>query len=95
MLELGKYSKEIHSNLGIEVINNNVNILITVGKESNYIEESAIKEGFNKENAYHFSNAEECYNNLNNILKENDIVLLKASHGIGLTNIVNKLIQDN
>ena len=94
MLELGNYSKQIHENIGKEVVNNNVDILITVGIESNYIEKSAIENGFNKENTYHFNNAEECYNNLNEILKSNDTVLLKASHSIGLTSISNKLINE-
>lgn len=94
MLELGSYSQEIHEKIGLEVINNNVDILITVGNESKYIEKIAVKNGFNKENTYHFDNAQDCYENLNKILKENDTVLLKASHGIGLTNIVNKLIKE-
>ena len=94
MLELGKFSKEIHEKIGLEVINNKVDILITVGIESKYIEKEAIKKGFAKEKTYHFQNAEECYKNLNKILKEKDSVLLKASHGIGLTNIVNKLIKE-
>ena len=94
MLELGSYSQEIHEKIGLEVINNNVDILITVGNESKYIEKIAVKNGFNKENTYHFDNAQDCYENLNKILKGNDTVLLKASHGIGLTNIVNKLIKE-
>lgn len=94
MLELGSYSQEIHEKIGLEVINNNVDVLITVGNESKYIEKIAVKNGFNKENTYHFDNAQDCYENLNKILKENDTVLLKASHGIGLTNIVNKLIKE-
>ena len=94
MLELGKYSKELHEKIGPEIINNKVDVLITVGEESKYIEKEAIKNGFNKENTYHYKDAETCYQNLNKILKKNDIVLLKASHGIGLTNIVNKLINE-
>lgn len=94
MLELGKYSKEIHEKLGIEVVNNNIDILITVGTESINIEKDAIKHGFDQNNTYHFKDAEECYDNLNKILKEKDTVLLKASHGIGLTNVVNKLIKE-
>lgn len=94
MLELGKYSQEIHTKVGQEIKNNNIDILITVGEESKYIEKEAINDGFIKENTYHFKNAEECYNNLNKILKEKDVVLLKASHSIGLTNVVNKLISE-
>lgn len=93
MLELGKYSKEIHEKVGIEVVNNKVDVLITVGNESKNIEKVAINNGFNKENTYHFNNADECYNNLSKILRKNDVVLLKASHSIGLTNVVNKLIS--
>lgn len=93
MLELGSFSEEIHRNVGKVVVDNNIDILITVGTYSKYIDEEAIKLGFNKDNIYHFKKESDTYKLLDEILNENDVILLKASHGIGLTNVVNYLMK--
>ena len=43
MLELGEFSKKLHSDLGGEIYSNNIDILITVGEESKNIAQTAIK----------------------------------------------------
>lgn len=62
MLELGEYSEEIHRKIGEDVVNNKIDILITVGEFSKYIKDEAIKNGFNKENIYSFEKQEDTYN---------------------------------
>ena len=37
MLELGDYSKQLHEKVGEEVVKNNIDVLITVGKEAKNI----------------------------------------------------------
>ena len=54
MLELGEYSKEIHSNIGDVVFNNKIDKLITVGEESINIENRVIELGMKREDCYHF-----------------------------------------
>lgn len=93
MLELGEYSEEIHRKVGKDVVNNNIDILVTVGEFSKYIKDEAIKNGFNKENIYSFEKQEDTYNLLKDILKNEDLVLIKGSHGINLENVVEEIMK--
>lgn len=88
MLELGKYSKELHQKVGKEVIKNNIDILITVGKESKYISEIA-KQKINK--VIECNSNVEAIKQINKIKRENDYILLKASNGMKLYEIAEKL----
>lgn len=45
MLELGKYSEQLHRNIGMYVAKNKIDILVAVGKESKYIIDAASKAG--------------------------------------------------
>ena len=85
MLELGDYSKEIHSNIGKVVNENNIDLLVTVGNDSKYINDNS-----NIENI-HFSTNEEAIKYLKEIIKEGDNVLLKASNSLNFIEIVNAL----
>ena len=82
ILELGNYSKEIHKEIGNTITKDTLDILITVGNDSNYIKNMAIKNGLSEASLH-----------INNIIKENDIILLKASHGIHLEKIVDFLLK--
>ena len=82
MFELGKYSEEIHRKVGIEVFTHKIDMLVTVGNESKYIAEEVKYLGMPKENVTSFNTTEEATDYLNNILRKNDVVLLKAAHGM-------------
>lgn len=91
MLELGEYSKDIHSNIGIEVEKNKIDILVTVGEESKNIAKLAEEKGTKKENIYVCNNNEEAIETLNKIKENGDIILVKASHGMKFSEIVEAL----
>lgn len=93
MLELGKYSKEMHVGIGEVVFNNGIDKLVTIGNESLEIEKRAIELGMNESDCYHFAKENECYDLLLSLVNENDIVLLKSSHGIHLDRVVDKLME--
>ena len=42
---------------------------------------------------YHFSSEEECYSLLKDLVREDDIILVKGSHGIHLVNVVECLVN--
>ena len=94
ILELGTYSKEIHENIGKYITENNLDILITIGDYSQYIKQEAINNNFPKNNIYSYNNYEESLEKLPLILKKDDIVLLKASHGMKLDKIVDYLNEN-
>ncbi len=90
ILELGNYGPEIHRNIG-KLIPNTCDILITVGDLSQYINEEALKNGFNKANSYHFKTNIEAIKCLNNLITTDDVILLKASHGLNFLEILNNI----
>ena len=93
MLELGEYTKEYHTNLGDVVVENGIDILITIGENSKLIGKRTIELGFSKENIYSFDKENESYLFLDEFLNSDDIVLLKGSHGIHLIGIVDHLMN--
>jgi len=91
MLELGEYSKQIHEMVGEEVCKNNIDILLTVGEYSKYIASKSEEKGLSRENIFVCENNQEAINLLNKILKPNDIILVKASNGMKLGEVVEKI----
>lgn len=92
MLELGEYSEPCHRKVGEEVAKNKIDILITVGPLSEkYIKEEALKNNFSSSKIYSFNTYEETYKLLEELLKPNDIILLKGSNSMHITNIVEKI----
>ena len=89
MLELGDFSKELHEKVGEEVVNNNIDILITVGNLAKDIESRAKQLGLN--NTYICTSNKEAATILKNIIKENDIILLKASNAMKFGEIFKEL----
>ena len=90
MLELGDFSKELHEEVGKSVVENNIDILITVGLDAKYIAQKA-KENMNENNIYSFDNNSDAINKLHDILQNDDVVLVKASNGLKFIEIVNEL----
>ena len=87
MLELGEYSKELHENVGMEVVKDNIDLLICVGKEAEYIAKKSQELGFNNENIFLCTSNKQAINILKEKLKKGDAVLLKASNGLNFTEI--------
>ena len=89
MLELGEYSKELHEKVGQEVVNNKVDILITVGKEAKSIGNVAKKEQIQ---VYECNTNDEAKEELNKILRPKDVVLVKASNSMNFKEIVTYIL---
>ena len=93
MLELGDYTEKMHKDLGDVVFNNKIDVLITVGECSKFIENRVLELGMNKDNVYHFDKEDDSYSFLESFISSNDIILLKASHGMHLVGIVDYLMD--
>lgn len=85
MNELGHESLEAHKDVG-NYASNKVDLLIAIGDYRN-----SFKEGFNKDNILTFKTKEDFINEMNNIIKKDDVILVKASRGMKFENIVNSL----
>lgn len=92
MLELGKFSKELHEKVGKEVVLNDIDFLITVGTEAKSISKSACESGMNINNVYCFDKNEEVIEKLKSMVKIGDLVLIKASNGMKFIEIVNAML---
>ncbi len=90
MLELGEFSIEAHQKIG-KIVGRVVDVLITAGPRAKFIAEKAKAEGLSENNIYVFENATEVCENINAIIKEGDLILVKASRGIGLDKVVEEL----
>ena len=93
MLELGRYSKKMHEELGDVVVQNDIDILVTIGDYSEEIDKQAIELGMAKSKVVHFEKESDSYDYFRKTLEKKDIVLLKGSHGIHLENIVEKIMK--
>ena len=85
MYELGDESERAHFEVG-EYAKDKVDILIVIGR---YIKN--FKDGFNNDNIIMYNTKEECIKELKNIVKLDDVVLIKASIGVKLEDVVKKL----
>ena len=93
MFELGEFSKELHINVGKEVVKNKIDILVCAGKNAKYIVESAKEEGMDSKNIYYFQETEEMEKFLKTIWNSGDCILFKASNGMKFFEIVENLIK--
>lgn len=89
MFELGEYSEELHRNVGKEVANHNIDVLICAGENSKYIIEEAQKN--KKIETFYFHNNEEIVEKLTQELRNGDVVLVKASNGMKFFEICQKV----
>lgn len=89
MLELGDFSRELHEKVGEEVANDNIDVLICRGEFAKNIISKANKN--KKTQCILLQNNEEILSKLQEILKEGDGVLIKASNGMKFYEICQKL----
>ena len=87
VLELGGFSKQMHQKIGEEVVNNNIDILITVGKEAKTIA-TTVKNANHEIEVHSFNNNTDASNLLKKLMNENDVILVKASNGMHFEEIV-------
>lgn len=88
MLELGDYSQQLHEEVGSYVASKGINILVCVGKEAKYIYQKARE---SMKDVYYFESNQEVIARLDELLKEDDVILVKGSHSMNLKEVVEKI----
>ena len=94
ILEAGKFSENLHQEVGKVVSESKIDILICSGKYSKYIVEEANKHGMKEEQIYYFNKIEEIEEQLKQIWKDGDAILFKASNGMKFFKIVESLLKE-
>lgn len=94
MLELGNLSDQAHENIG-EICGSEIQPeeLIAVGSLSTAYGQGAIKAGLKQERTYHYKNVEELIVDLEKFKKHDHVYYLKASNGIGLKKVLERLLS--
>ena len=90
MLELGEKELDYHRDAG-KNIPRAIDVVVGVGPRSKTLLEGARGAGFSNDRLHHFDNAEDAGRFLVDFVRPGDLVLLKASRGIGLDKIVTML----
>lgn len=88
ILELDSYGEEIHTKIGQIMLDNKINLLITVGPLSKYTHE--VFNAQNK-NCYHFDNNQQLLAEIKSLINNDDFILIKGSHSMNLIEVVNYL----
>ena len=87
MLELGDYSREAHEEVGGLTCDYDLGCLIAVGKNAEHVARGAIEKGFNSSEIYVFYDTNTAKAHIEEILRRNDVILLKGSRGMHLEEI--------
>ena len=93
MLELGQYSVREHERVGVQVAEC-ADVLVTVGVRSRKIAESALEHGFDEQNIYQYDEVKRASNEVQELLKSGDVVLVKGSQSIRLEKLVEEIMAE-
>lgn len=89
MFELGAVAEKAHREVGAYVAENGFDILITVGELGKFIAEGAKSAGMEK--VFVTDSHEDAAKTLRGVLKRNDVILFKASHGMHLEKVIDMI----
>lgn len=91
MFELGDFAKEGHEKVGGFAAESHIDVVAAVGQMASSIINGASKSKGKGIELYSFSTNQEVIDNLKNIIKPNDTILIKGSRGMHMENIVESL----
>lgn len=92
MFELGSDSDKMHAEIGEYASTLPIDLLVTVGDNCRHMYEAAVKGGIESKTLY-FENLDSLLKELDNIVKDGDNVLVKASHGMEFTKVIEALTK--
>ncbi len=88
MLELGKFSKKAHQQIGEIIAESSISKLITVGEKAQFTASSAKDCGMSSEDIYKCETNQQAAAILKEIIDADDAVVLKGSRGMHLEEII-------
>lgn len=95
MLELGEQANELHAGLGQKILDTTVDSVYLVGDLFNQNVAPILKKQLKSSDIHQYSTDQlaKLTSDLRTLGEAGDVILLKASHGIHLENVVNALIE--
>jgi UDP-N-acetylmuramoyl-tripeptide--D-alanyl-D-alanine ligase len=91
MLELGEESGDLHARIGREAFECGVELLVAVGEHAGEIADGARAAGMSGDRILLTGTVDAAWDVLNDRITRNDLVLLKASRGVGLEQLVGRI----
>ena len=93
MAELGDYAPACHRGVGTQIASLPVDVLICIGELSEYIAAAAEEAGYDSDRIVRARSISDVLGELDVRLEKGDVVLVKASHSIGLERVVEGLVR--
>jgi UDP-N-acetylmuramoyl-tripeptide--D-alanyl-D-alanine ligase len=94
MLELGAFTEEGHRLVGRKVFEFGINKLIVVGEKARDIARGAREAGMQRDNIFHFPNADDARIFVQERIKEGDLILIKGSQAMRMEKIVKEIMAE-
>jgi len=92
MLELGDITEQAHYDLGKQVAEDGFKLLVAVGENKEHLAKGAKENGLL--NILTFDNSEAACDEVQNLIQNNDLVLIKGSQGARMERIVKELMKE-
>lgn len=92
MLELGGGTEAGHRKAAQKFLEAKGDIFLAVGKRMQFAAQELLKNNFNKNNIFSFSNPVDAGRKLQDIIKEGDLILVKGSQGMRMEKIVEEIM---
>ncbi|NLL19043.1 MAG: UDP-N-acetylmuramoyl-tripeptide--D-alanyl-D-alanine ligase [Clostridia bacterium] len=86
--ELGALAEKGHRNVGAKVADLEIDLLLTVGVEAQWMADEALRQGMEAKQVYSLNNNQEAIQMLQQLLRPGDVVLVKGSRALAMEEIV-------
>lgn len=93
MLELGRIAEEAHENLGKEVVELSIDVLITVGDLASLAGQEAMRLGMSRDRVFMFPKKNLAIDTLRNLVQQGDVILTKGSRSMEMEEISKALVE--
>ncbi len=94
MLELGAVAQASHRDLGRQVAQAGIDVLVAVGQHAETVLGGARDHGACEDRLFAWKDAESCMRDLPALLGDGDLVFVKGSRAMGLDRLVDQLLSD-
>lgn len=91
MFELGEKSHAMHAEVGAYAVDQGIDVICCVGKESEFLYDAAMERYDGSQDIRYFADREELLESLPGLLESGDTILVKASHGMEFHEVVDLL----
>ena len=91
MFELGENEKALHKQVGTYIANQKADVVVCIGELSKNMYEGITESEGSSENVHYYKDKEKMIKDISRLIQDEDIVLVKASHGMHFEEIINEL----